>query len=88
MLFRSDGERFADAGILYAPDFVVNAGGIVHLASLELLGEDRATLDRRLEGIAATLREVFRRADRDATSTTRAAIAMADERIAAGRAPR
>ena len=84
----ADGERFAAVGVLYAPDFVVNAGGIVHLASLELLGEDRATLDRRIEGIAATLREVFLRAERDGTSTTRAAIAMADERIAAGRVPR
>jgi leucine dehydrogenase len=84
----ADGERFAAVGVLYAPDFVVNAGGIVHLAALELLGEDRATLDRRIEGIATTLREVFLRAERDGTSTTRAAIAMADERIAAGRVPR
>ncbi|MFM8944925.1 MAG: Glu/Leu/Phe/Val family dehydrogenase [Actinomycetota bacterium] len=85
LLDDADGDRFADRGILYAPDFVVNAGGIVHLASLELLGEDRATLDRRLADIATTVGAVLDGAAADGVSTTRAAIAMADERIAAAR---
>ncbi len=78
-----DAERFAERGVLYAPDYVVNAGGIIHLASLELLGEDVARRDERIRGIPDTLREVFRRADADGISTSGAAEAMVRERLAA-----
>ena len=60
-----DAERFAERGILYAPDHVVNAGGIIHLASLEMLGEDEATRDERVRGIADTLTRIFETADRE-----------------------
>ena len=33
-----DADRLAAAGILYAPDYVVNAGGVLHLAGYERLG--------------------------------------------------
>jgi leucine dehydrogenase len=78
-----DAERFRERGIVYAPDYVVNAGGIIHLASHELLGEDVATCDERILGIGATLREVFRRADAEGVSTSDAAEAMVRERLAA-----
>ena len=78
-----DADRFAERGILYAPDYVVNAGGIIHLASLELLGEDEGRRDERVRGIAETLREVFRRADLEAVSTSAAAEAMVRERLEA-----
>jgi leucine dehydrogenase len=81
-----DAERFAGRGIVYAPDYVVNAGGIIHLASLEMLGEDEAARDERIRGIAATLLEVFRRADVEAISTSAAAEAMAGERLTRARA--
>ncbi|MGZ4131308.1 MAG: Glu/Leu/Phe/Val dehydrogenase family protein, partial [Actinomycetota bacterium] len=79
----ADAERFAALDVLYAPDYVVNAGGIIHLASLELLGEDEARRDERVRGIADTLREVFRRADADGISTSAAAEAMVRDRLAA-----
>jgi leucine dehydrogenase len=79
----ADAERFAERDILYAPDYVVNAGGIIHLASLELLGEDEATRDRRVRGIADTVREVFERANADRISTSAAAEAMVRDRLAA-----
>jgi leucine dehydrogenase len=78
-----DGERFGRLGILYAPDYVVNAGGIIHLASLEILGEDIAARDRRIRAIAQTLGEVFRRAEAEGVSTSAAAEAMVRERLAA-----
>lgn len=81
----ADGERFPDRGIVYVPDFVVNAGGIIHLASRELLGEDERTLDARLTAIGDTVTEVLRIADSEHISTESAAAAMADRRIAAGR---
>jgi glutamate dehydrogenase/leucine dehydrogenase len=76
-----DAERFAEHGILYAPDYVVNAGGIIHLASLEMLDEDEAKRDARVEGIATTLAEVFERAAREGVSTGTAAERMAAERL-------
>ncbi len=81
----ADAERLAERGILYAPDYVVNAGGIIHLASLELLGEDEATRDGRLRGIGDTLAECFRRAEAEGISPGAAAERMVAERLAAGR---
>jgi leucine dehydrogenase len=80
-----DAERLAERGILYAPDSVVNAGGIIHLASLELLGEDEARRDDRVRGIADTLTEVFRTAEAEAISTGAAAEQMVQRRLVEGR---
>jgi leucine dehydrogenase len=80
-----DAERLAERGILYAPDYVVNAGGIIHLASLELLGEDEARRDERIRGISNTLTEVFRTADAEGISTGAAAEQMVERRLAEGR---
>jgi glutamate dehydrogenase/leucine dehydrogenase len=79
-----DADRLAERGILYAPDYVVNAGGMIHLASLEMLGEDVAARDERLRGIGDTLGEVFARAQRRGISTAAAADAIVEERLAAG----
>jgi leucine dehydrogenase len=80
-----DGERLRDAGILFAPDFVINAGGVIHLAGYETLGWDDATMAKRLEAIGDTLLDVFERAERDGVSTAAAADRMARARVAAAR---
>jgi glutamate dehydrogenase/leucine dehydrogenase len=74
-----------DAGILYAPDFVINAGGVIHLAGYERLGWDGSATTARLEGIGARLAQVFAEADRDGITTDAAAIRMARSRIDAAR---
>ena len=78
-----DGERLRDAGILFAPDFVINAGGVIHLGGYETLGWDDATMAERLEGIGDTLLEIFERAEREGISTAAAADRMARARVAA-----
>jgi leucine dehydrogenase len=78
-----DADRFADHGILYAPDYVINAGGIIHLASLEMLGEDEAKRDERVRGIATTLARVFEIADAERISTGAAAERLVRERLEA-----
>lgn len=78
----ADGMR--SRGILYAPDYVINGGGSLALVGLEQLAWSEAELDVALEGIAATLREVFHRAGTSGTSTAAAADALADERIRGG----
>jgi len=75
-----DGARLRSAGILYAPDYVINAGGVLHGYGLERLGWDRAELERRLAGIGETLLAVYTAAHREGIDTHTAA-----ERIAAAR---
>ena len=81
-----DADRLAERGILYAPDYVINAGGIIHLTSLELLGEDEATRDARLRAIAGTLTELFGMAGAEGISTGAAAERLVELRLAEGRA--
>ena len=76
-----DAERLAQRGILYAPDYVVNSGGVIHLVGFELLGEDRERVDERLRGIAETLTEVFEKADADGLSAAAAADAIVEQRL-------
>jgi leucine dehydrogenase len=78
-----DGDRLAARGIVYAPDFVINSGGVFHGAGLEVLEWDDERLARELEGIGETLSAVYDRADRDGTSTETAAERLAEERLRA-----
>jgi len=85
LLEPADAERLRDAGILYAPDFVVNAGGVLSLAGLEVLGWTPEHLEERLRGIGDTLLRVFALAEEEGITTDAAARRLAEERIAAGR---
>ncbi|UIJ44301.1 NAD(P)-binding domain-containing protein [Sphingomonas cannabina] len=59
-----DGARLAARGILYAPDYVINAGGIINVG-LEYLGQgDRAEVEARIARIPDRLVEVWDEADR------------------------
>ena len=71
--------------ILYAPDFVINAGGVIHLAGYETLGWTDDQMAKRLAGIGDTLHEVFNAAERDGVSTDEAAQRLARARIDAAR---
>jgi leucine dehydrogenase len=79
----ADAAHLAERGILYAPDYVVNAGGVIHLVSYEMLGEGDAEVQERLRGIGDTLGEVFTRAETDGISTGAAADAIVAQRLAA-----
>jgi len=75
------GEALRRRGILYAPDYVINAGGLIHVAS-ELHGWGREDTLARIRRIAATLAEIFARADAEGVATNAVAERMARERIA------
>ncbi|MEJ8572526.1 Glu/Leu/Phe/Val family dehydrogenase [Microbaculum marinum] len=79
------GFRLRDRGILYAPDFVINAAGMIRVAS-EIDGFDQALVDRRVARIATTLQAIFERADADAITTEAAAMDIAGQRLRAARA--
>ena len=68
-----DAERLRGRGILYAPDFVINAGGVFHNVGREALGWGDDEVERALEGIGGTLTEIFARSEADGISTGRAA---------------
>ncbi len=74
-------EALRARGILYAPDYVINAGGAIALAGLEQLGWSRAELDTALARIGDTLRQIYERADAQRMSTAAAADVLAEERL-------
>jgi leucine dehydrogenase len=82
---RADANRLTAAGILYAPDFVINSGGALHLFGLELLNWSASELAGKLAGIGDTLGEIYTRAREHGTSTEEAAEAIARARIEAAR---
>ena len=67
-------------GILYAPDYVINAGGIIDVYH-ERIGFDRAALLKHIEGIHDNLMEVFERARKEERPTGEVADAIAEERF-------
>jgi glutamate dehydrogenase/leucine dehydrogenase len=72
--------QLAERGILYAPDFVVNAGGIINLAE-EFVGYDRTRALERTARIEATTTEVFAAARDQEVTPARAAEVLARRRI-------
>ncbi|MER6948371.1 Glu/Leu/Phe/Val dehydrogenase dimerization domain-containing protein [Nonomuraea sp. NPDC000554] len=69
-------------GVLYAPDYCANAGGIIFLAE-EMLGHDAPAAERRVRGIARTLATIWQRSSGDDLPPEAVAEHMAEERIAA-----
>ncbi len=79
-----DGPLLKSRGVLYGPDFVVNAGGLIRLAGL-YLGMSEQEIDRKVEAIEHTTSSVLKESAH-AASTHDAAVAYAKRRIDAGRA--
>ncbi|HXZ59269.1 MAG TPA: Glu/Leu/Phe/Val dehydrogenase dimerization domain-containing protein [Steroidobacteraceae bacterium] len=80
----ADGEALRAAGILYAPDYVINAGGIISVAR-EYYGGTEAQVIEDIQGIPARLTEVFERARRESRTTNEVADQVARERLSRGR---
>jgi leucine dehydrogenase len=74
------GEALAEAGITYAPDYVINAGGLINVAD-ELQGYNPERAKAGVESIYRTLRQIFHIARDRHISTAAAADAFAEERI-------
>ncbi|HVS76470.1 MAG TPA: Glu/Leu/Phe/Val dehydrogenase family protein, partial [Steroidobacteraceae bacterium] len=78
-----DGEALMRAGILYAPDYVINAGGIISVAHEYRGGASAAQVKAEIEKIPARLTEIFERSRREARPTSAIADQMARDRLAA-----
>ena len=76
-----DAQRLRAAGILYAPDYVINAGGAIAINFLELNGRTQADVDVALAKIGDTLRKIYARAEAESITTAAAADALAASRL-------
>jgi leucine dehydrogenase len=76
-----DAARLAEAGILYAPDYVINAGGVIHAWGVESLGWDAQTVEARLAGIGDSLTDIYERAASAVITTEAAAEELARSRL-------
>jgi glutamate dehydrogenase/leucine dehydrogenase len=76
------GEALTEAGILYAPDYVINAGGLINVED-ELHGYDEQRALGKAAAIADRLHAVFSRARSEGISTAAAADRIAGDRIRA-----
>ena len=74
-------ELLRAAGILYAPDYVINAGGAIAINFLEINGRSQAEVDAALARIGDTLTEIYSRADAEGITTAAAADALAASRL-------
>jgi leucine dehydrogenase len=78
---REDGERIAARGILYAPDYVINAGGIINV-STEYVGDGDASLVRqRIEAIPERLEQIWATSAATGSNPAEVADAMAQKLI-------
>ena len=75
----------SERGVLYAPDYVINAAGVISVG-LEILGQwTNEEMTTRIDKIGDTLAEIFRRAEQDGRPTGAVADELALEVIARGR---
>jgi leucine dehydrogenase len=80
-----DGEALHQRGILYAPDYVVNAGGAIFLPAVESMGWSEEQARERIRKIGDTLQVIYGRAQEQDVSPARAAQELALERVRRGK---
>ena len=77
------GDMLQDRGILYAPDFIINAGGVINVADeLQQGGYSRERALRKVDGIYNNIAQVIAISKRDRIPTYKAADILAEARIA------
>ena len=74
------GQLLVDKGILYAPDYVINAGGIIDIYHQSIASSDNK-LRKHIEQISDTLIEIYRRAKSQGVATNIVANQIAEERF-------
>ena len=77
------GAALRSRGILYAPDYVINGGGVIRVAG-QIFDWNDSDIERRVLAISDTLTNTFQRADREDVAPSLIADRMAVERMAQG----
>lgn len=73
----ADADRLAERGILYVPDFIINAGGAVAHGLLEFLDGTESEVEPRVRQIGPTVAAVLEEAESDGVTPLTAAVARA-----------
>jgi leucine dehydrogenase len=79
-----DGQRIHQRGILYAPDYVINAGGIINVSTEYLDDGDASLVRRRIEAIPDRLEQIWATSAETGTNPAEVADAMAMKLIGRG----
>jgi leucine dehydrogenase len=74
------GDLLAQRGILYAPDYAANAGGIINGGCREIMGWDVPRTLAKVDGIYDTLLQIFEKAKREGIPTYQTADRLAEEK--------
>ncbi len=74
------GPMLVEKGILYAPDFLINAGGLINV-SAELDGYNKERVMGKVEKIYDRTLEIFAKSEAEKIHTQRAAIQIAEKRL-------
>ena len=77
-------QMLADRNILYAPDYVINAAGVMNVYQ-ELVGYDRSAVEKKAETIFTTLTNIFKEAQNTNGSTVEASNKIAEQRISSAK---
>lgn len=75
------GYLIKEAGILYAPDYVINAGGVIDIYHQKMDHSSASALKAHLEGIGDTLSQIYQRADTEDKPTNLISNVIAKERF-------
>jgi leucine dehydrogenase len=75
-----DAERIAERGIVYAPDFVVNAGGLINVYD-ELQGYSKMRAMHRVDAIFEATNRILEMSKQEAIAPNQAAVMVAEKRI-------
>jgi leucine dehydrogenase len=75
-----DADRIAQRGIVYAPDFVVNAGGLINVYD-EMLGYSKMRALHRVDGIFQATKTILEMSKSEAINPNQAAVRVAENRI-------
>ena len=81
---RADGERIAARGILYAPDYVINAGGIINVSTEYLDDGDASLVRQRIDAIPDRLEQIWATSAATGNNPAEVADAMAQKLIGRG----
>jgi len=75
------GDALEERGVLYAPDYAANAGGVINGCCREMLGWNEARTIAKVDDIYETLLKIFAIAKKERIPTYRAADRLAEERL-------
>lgn len=79
-------KTLADRGVIYVPDFISNAGGLMYATAIEMNHRSEAGAAQHVhDGIAKNFQPVIKLASRTTTSTQEAALRVAQEKVSRGR---